>query len=417
MAIYQYSAVKQGNKNKVRGTINAENERHARELLREQELFPTSVKLLKSVTQDRGSKKAEASSPFQEMIAEKLSKIGMEEKISFTQNLEMMVKAGIPITEALLYMETYMENPKFKRLVNTIRLDILAGSSFSKALAKHPKVFNSVYVSIIQAGEASGELETVLKRLSEMLIAESKLMKKVIAAMAYPAMVVVIAILVMLIMFIFVLPTFSKIYAQMGVKLPLLTIIMLGISDFLRNFWYICIAGAVGGFFGAKKFVLSPLGRAFIDSTILKIPVAAPLIYSVSASHFISTLNVSFSAGLPITDCIYMACHTVTNTVIRAAFDEVNIKIQAGQRLAAALSEAEVLQPMVIVMISTGEESGSLDEMLTHTLSYLEEEVNQRVEVLMSMMEPVMLIVLGAITGCMALSVYLPMFGMYDHMH
>ncbi len=381
--------------------------------------MPTSVKPLK-VDKETGTparKKKKQPSAFEMAVAEKLATIGMKEKIAFTQNIEMMVKAGIPITESLLYMESYMENPKFKKLLNTIRLDILSGFSFSRALAKHAKVFSDVYISIIQAGEASGELETVLHRLSDMLQAQARLAKKVVAAMVYPLMVIIIAGIVLLIMFIFVLPTFSEMYGRMGIKLPMITQIMIGISDFLRNFWYIALAMALGLGFGGNKFANSKRGKELIDKTLLKIPVVSPLVLAVNASHFISTLHVSFSAGLPITDCIFMACQTVTHTTIRRAFDEVNLKIQAGQRVAAALADSDMLPPMIVIMISTGEEAGSLEEMLVHSLTYLEEEVNQRVEVLMSMMEPVLLVFLGFVVGCMALSIYLPLFSMYENVH
>jgi general secretion pathway protein F len=414
MATFQYQAVKMTTKMKVQGTINAESERHARELLREQELYPTALKPLKVL----GRKKKEKSqSPIELWIKEKTSNVGLAEQISFTQNLEMMVRAGIPITEALLYMESYMDNPKFKRLLNTLRLDILSGFSFSRALEKHSRIFNDVYVSIIQAGESSGELESVLKRLAEMLNAQGELQKKIIAALVYPIMVIVIVCLVLAVMFIFVIPTFNDMYAKMGVKLPLITQIMVWISDFIRHFWYITIAILVGAFFGIKKFVKTEFGRYLVDSTTLKLPVVSPLVIAISLSHFVSTLHVSFSAGLPITDCIIMACKTITHTIIRAAFDEVNLKVQAGQRLAQALIETDLIPPMVIIMISTGEKSGSLEEMLIHSLKFLEVEVNQRVEVLMAMMEPVLLIVLGGVTGAMALSIYLPLFGMYDHLH
>ena len=418
MATYHFKALRKTDKNKVQGTINADNERHARELLREQELFPTTVKALKvEKVEEKKERKKREQSPLQLMIAEKLSKVGMQEKIAFTQNLEMMVRAGIPITEALLYMESYMDNPKFKKLLNTIRLDILSGSSFSRSLTKHKDIFNDVYVSIIQAGEASGELDAVLKRLSDMLMAEAALRKKVVAALVYPIMVVFIATLVLLIMFTVVLPTFSDMYDKMGIKLPLITQIMVWISNFLRHYWYVSIAIAGAAAFGARKYAKSSTGKTTIDKVLLNTPVVSPLLVAVSASHFISTLNVSFSAGLPITDCIFMACHTVTHTQIRDAFDQINIKIQAGQRLAAAMADAEILPAMIIIMISTGEESGSLEEMLDHCLNFLEEEVNQRVEVLMSMMEPIMLIVLGVIVGAMALSIYLPLFSMYEHVH
>ncbi len=418
MAIYQYTAVRPGNKNKIMGTINADTERQARELLREQELYPTSVKLLRVNKMAEKTTKASASqSSLKNYIAENLSKVGMQEKIAFTQNLEMMVKAGIPITECLLYMESYMDNPSFKRLVNRIRLDILSGATFSKALARHKDVFNDVFISIVQAGEASGELETVLQRLASMLIAEAKLKKKIISALVYPVMVIVIAVLVLAVMFVFVLPTFAEMYAKMGIKLPMITQIMVGISDFLRNFWYITLAVLIGGGIGLKKFITSPTGKLVQDKLLLKIPVVAPLATAIACSHFISTLHVSFSAGLPITDCIFMACQTVTNSFIRNSFDEVNLKIQAGQRLASALADAEILPAMVVIMVSTGEESGSLDEMLKHSLVHIEGEVNQKVDILMSMMEPLLLILLGGVTGVMALAIYLPLFGMYEKIH
>ncbi len=417
MIAYQYEALKLSDKSRVQGTINADTERHARELLREMDLYPTQIKPFKLKAPGDQKAKAKTPSAFDAWIAEKTAHIGLQEKITFTQNLEIMVRSGIPITEALMYMENYMDNVKFKRLVNNIRLDILSGSSFSKALSKQKKIFNDTYVSIVQAGEASGELETVLKRLADMLIAEASLRKKVISALVYPAVVIAIVIIVLIIMFTFVIPTFTNMYSKLGVKLPMITQVMVGISEFLRHFWYIALTVTIGGTIGGRQFAASKTGKAFIDKTMLKIPVVAPLVSSVAISHFISTLYVSFAAGLPITDCMLMACQTVTHTTIRQALDEVNIKIQGGQRLAAAMGEADVLPAMILIMVSTGEEAGSLDEMLTHCLDYLAGEVNQRVDILMSLMEPVLLVVLGVIVGCMALSIYLPLFSMYEHIH
>jgi type IV pilus assembly protein PilC len=416
MSTYQYTAVKITDKSQVQGTIHAESERHARELLREQELYPTLIKRIKAAdpTIDKKRLKGKAH-PLQDWLVEKVSNIGLQEKITFTQNLEMMVKAGIPITEALLYMESYMDNPKFKRMVNSIRMDILSGYSFSRALAKHKDVFNEVYVSIIQAGESSGELEVLLKRLSDILLGEARLRKKIISALTYPAIVVCIVFVVLLIMFMFVIPTFTDMYSKMGIQLPLITQIMVWISSFLRNYWYIALPLFGGMLYGLYRYSRTPSGKEFVDRSLLKIPVVSTLVNYVCCSHFISTLNVSFAAGLPITDCIYMACQTVTHTTLRRAFDTVNLKIQSGQHLATALADTEVLPTMTIIMISTGEKSGSLDEMLDHSLDYLEMEINQRVDILMSMMEPVLLVILGIIVGCMALSIYLPLFNMYEH--
>lgn len=418
MPTYHYNAVNISTKAKTQGTISAETERQARELLRQQELYPTSVKAIDvDEFQIQMQKKAKTQSAFELWVAEKLSRVGLQEIITFTQNLEIMIRAGIPITEALLYMESYMDNIKFKRLLSQIRLDILAGYSFSRSLSKHPQYFSDVYVSIVQAGEASGELESVMKRISDLLVAQAKLRKKIIAALIYPAMVIFIVHIVLAVMFVFVLPTFADMYDKMGVTLPMITKIMLGISGFIRNFWYITIAILGVLAFAVTKFVKSDFGKVLIDKTMLKIPVVSPLTVAVACSHFLATLNISFSAGLPITDCMIMACQTVTHTTIREAFDIVNYKIQAGTRIASALADSNVLPGMVIIMISAGEEAGNLEEMLTHAIDYLEGEVNQRIEILMSMMEPVLLIVLGGIVLCMALAIYLPLFGMYEHIH
>lgn len=416
MATYQYTAVKMSDKSRVRGTIKAETERQARELLRQQELYPTNLQVLES-SGTKGFKDRKAKSPVEEWFQEKFSSVGLNQKITFTQNLGIMVKAGIPITEALLYMESYIDdNPRFKQLVQTIRADIMAGMGLSKSLGRHPKIFNDTYTSIIQAGEASGELESVLERLAGLLIAQGNLQKKVISAMVYPAAVIAIVCIVLTLMFVLVIPTFTNMYNQMGIKLPLITQIMVWISDFMRNFWYICILMIIGGGYGFSRFAASEVGKEMIDKTLLKIPVVTPLVLAVSSSHFISTLQVSFAAGLPITDCIFMACNTVQNVILRRMFDDVNIKIQAGQRLAASMADTGIFPGAVNIMLSTGEESGTLDSMLVHCLEYLEEEVNQRVEVLMSLMEPVLLVVLGGVVGAMALAVYLPLFGMYESM-
>lgn len=413
METFQYTAIKMGDKTKVQGTINAENERHARELLREQELYPTSVKPLK-VAKTMDSRRGKGGKdPLSAWLEEKTSKVGLNEKIAFTQNLAMMIKAGIPVTEALLYMESYADNMKFKRLINSVRLDILAGFSFSRALAKQDGIFSETYCSIVQAGEASGELEQVLNRLTEMLLRDAELKKKLSSAMTYPIMVICIVILVVLLMFIFVIPTFAEMFEKMSLKLPLITRVMMGISDFLRNFWYVALGVTTTVTIATMKFISTPLGRRTLDGLLLKLPVVKELVTSVNSSHFISTFQISFSAGLPVTDCLFMSTKTVTHTIIREAYEQVNLQVQAGQRIAASLADTGYLPDMVLIMLSTGEESGSLDTMLQHSLTYLESEVNAKVDIMMSMIEPCLLVSLGTIVGCLALSIYLPLFSLY----
>lgn len=411
MATFQYVAVHKTNKQKVQGTINADNERQARELLRQQELYPTSVKPLKSsVGKKKGKKRADNN------FLSRFDKVGLKEKLTFTQNMGIMAKAGIPITEALLYMETYTEKPPFKALINKIRTDLMSGFSFSQALARQPLVFDETFVSIVQAGEASGELEAVLNRLRILLAKQAAVKKKVTGAMIYPIVVITFVVIAVLIALLFILPTFADIYDQMGVDLPLITKIMMFASEVLINFWYIIIVVVAASVFAFIKYKNSPQGKAQLDRFYLKIPVVAPVVIASSCSYFVSTLEVAFSAGLPITDSIYMACRTVQHALIRSLFEQVNLEIQSGQRLAASLANTGIMPDMVIVMLSTGEEAGSLEEMLVYALDYLDEEVDTRIGLLMQLMEPVMLVVMGGVVLVLALSIYMPLFGLYDNL-
>ena len=240
---------------------------------------------------------------------------------------------------------------------------------------------------------------------------------KIISAAVYPAVVVGILAIVLTLMFVLVLPTFANIYKQLNVPLPMITQIMMAISFACRDYWFItfpCIGLAI---FGGYKFFSSPAGKVVVDQALIKTPVVGDLIKHTQSSHFVSTLFVSFGAGLPITDALYLATATLSHTQIKEAFKQVNFQIQTGQRLAAALAKTGYVPDLVMLMISTGEESGDLEKMLESSYDYLEEEINHRVGILTSMMEPVMLIIVGIIVGFVALSIYLPLFSMYEHLH
>jgi type IV pilus assembly protein PilC len=251
--------------------------------------------------------------------------------------------------------------------------------------------------------------------LTHLLIKAEQLKMKIISAAVYPIVVVVILSLVLLVMFLLVLPTFADIYKQMGVELPLITQFMMGISTALRNYWFITFPALGSSGFGAYKFMTSAGGKTILDALFMKIPVINDLIKHTQCSHFVSTLYVSFGAGLPITDSLYLATQTLGHTQIREAFKQVNVQIQTGQRLASALSRTGYVPDIVMLMISTGEESGDLEKMLESSYEYLEEEISHRVGILTSLMEPAMLLVVGVVVGFVALSIYLPLFSIYDH--
>lgn len=410
MASFQYEALRISDRARMNGVITAATEKEARELLREQNLIPTKIGVI--VNESKSGKKAN----FLAELLQKLTGVGAKDKIAFTRNMGMMIRAGIPVTEALMYYENYASNPAFRKIVSRVRQDILSGYSLSQALAKHKKVFDDVYVNVTKAGERSGELDQTMNRLTHLLTKAEQLKMKIISAAIYPIIVVVILCLVLLVMFLLVLPTFADIYKQMNVPLPLITQIMMGISFALRSYWFVSFPLLGGVLFGAYKFFSSPTGKTITDRLYLKVPVLGDLIKHTQSSHFVSTLYVSFGAGLPITDALSLATETLTHTQIKAAFKQVNVQIQAGQRLAIALSNTGYVPDIVMLMISTGEESGDLEKMLESSYDYLEEEVSHRVGILTTMMEPLMLLVIGAVVGFVALSIYLPLFSIYDNL-
>ena len=407
MGAFHYEAMRLDDKTRVKGVITANSEKEARIQLREQDMMTLKLTAIQQGARARS---------FNPMALFNPSGIGMKDKIAFTRNLAMMVKAGVPVTEALLYFETYSEKPAMKQLGSKVRKDILGGLSLSMALQKQRKLFNEVFIGIIQAGESSGELEVTLQRLTDLMIRSEKLKGKIVAASVYPAIVVGILTLVLLVMFVFVLPTFEKIYKQMNVELPLITQIMLGISNSLRNYWFLTFPAVFASLYGVFRYMTSTGGKRFLDVWMLKVPVLSRLLIFANISYFISTLMVSFSAGVPITESLDLATTTINNSVIRKTMEEVGPKVQVGYKLGAALEPIKFIPQLVMLMIATGEESGELEKMLAASFEYLEEEVNVTVDRLTQLVEPILLLVLGMIVGLVALGVYLPLFSIYENL-
>jgi type II secretory pathway component PulF len=407
MASFQYEALKMSDRAKVNGLINAGSEKEARELLREQELIPTKLQVVSDKQQGEKFNPVAA-------VMELVAGIGPKERITFTRNIGMMIRSGIPLTEALMYFENYVKNRKFRLIISRIRSDIMGGMTFSQALSRHKKLFNDVYVNVTKAGERSGELDQTMARLTDLMLKAEKLKMKIISASVYPCIVLVIVALVLLLMFTLVIPTFIDIYDKLGVPLPLITQIMFQISGLLRDQWYITFPLMGMSVFGIIKWFQSDTGKRLWDAFVLKIPVMNELVKFSQNSHFVSTFYVAFNAGIPITDALYLASNTVTHTQIHESLINVNQQIQMGHRLSSSLANTGYVPDIVLLMISNGEESGDLDKMLEASFEYLEDEIGHKVDILTSLMEPLMLMVVGVIVGFVALSIYLPLFSIYD---
>jgi type II secretory pathway component PulF len=412
MATFQYEALRLQDRSRTTGVISADNERHARELLREQELITTRIKAVGGA-HAMGTKKR-GFNPL--ALVQGFQGLNDTDRISFARNLAMMIKAGIPLTDGLLFFENYAHKPVLGRLVNQLRQDILNGVSLSAAMAKKRGHFDEVFINMIKAGETSGDLDKVLFQLTDYMTQSQKLKSKVISASIYPAVVLAIAGLVLIIIFLVVFPTFEEIFKKLNVELPLITQVMMFISKLFKSYWFVTFPAIFMASYGIFNYLKSSGGKLFLDHLLIKVPVLGELLCFVNSSFFITTLKVTFAAGVPVTEALRLATQTILNIPIRSAMNQACLDIESGQRLAAALGKSGYIPELVLLMISTGEESGNLDEMLESAHEFLDRETHTRVDVLTTLIEPLLLVVLGGIVAVVALSIYLPMFSIYENL-
>ncbi len=412
MLNFDYKALDIKSKENRTGILMADSEMDARQKLRELGLVPLSLKL---VSNQASGENVAGSINFSKLI-QAFTRIKNTDVIAFSRNLAIMVRGGIPLTEALLYFENFAENLKFKKMLNAIRADIIGGENLSDSLGKFPEVFSEIYINITKAGEVSGELDVTMDRMADLIGRQEKIKAKVISAAIYPSIVLCLVFIVLVVIFIWVLPAFTKIYKQMGVKLPDLTLFMVFISNCFINQWYIVFPLIFGGMFGFLKLIQTPAGKEVFDKFCIRVPVLSQVIRFSNLSQFISTLAVCFNSGVPITEALDFAVNAVSNNELKKSMQSVNRQVQVGRRLGVALSETGIIPELVLLVIATGEESGNLEQSLNTATEYLEKEINGRIEVLMAFMEPLLLLYLGVVVGFVALSIYMPLFSMYENM-
>jgi type IV pilus assembly protein PilC len=412
MPNFDYKALDIKTKENRTGIVLATNEIEARLKLRGMNLVPLSLK----VVQDEATGSGAAGSFNFSKIMEMFASVKNSDIISFSRNLAIMVRGGIPLTEALLYFENFAENRKFKKILNSVRNDILGGDNLSNALAKFPNAFSEIYINITKAGESSGELDVTMDRMADMITRTEKIKAKIISAAIYPCIVLSLVFIVMTVIFIWVLPAFTKIYKQMGIKLPDLTLFMVFISDCFRNYWFIVFPAIFGSIWGFLKFIKTPIGKDIFDKFCIRVPILTEVIRYSNISSFISTLAVCFNSGVPITEALDFAVNTVSNNVLKVSMQSVNRQVQVGKPLGVALSETGIIPELVLLVVATGEESGNLEQSLITATEYLEKEINSRIEILMALMEPLLLLFLGVVVGFVAMSIYMPLFSMYENM-
>lgn len=340
--------------------------------------------------------------------------IRMRDIVIFTRQFSTMINAGLPLVQALDILAKQSENKSLSEVTRLVVADVESGHTVADALGKHPKAFTDLYVNMVAAGEAGGILDTILLRLATFLEKNDALVRKVKGAMTYPAVIMSVAALAILVLLIKVIPVFQEMFGSVGMELPLPTRVVIGASEFLQGYWWALIIGAVGGVFALRSYYKTSAGQLNIDRLMLKMPVLGDLLRKSAVSRFTRTLGTLLSSGVSILDGLEITAKTSGNRVIQDAIMASRASIAGGDTIAAPLQKSAVFPPMVISMIAVGEQTGGLDEMLTKIADFYDEEVDAAVSVLMSLLEPLMIVFLGVVVGGMVVAMYLPIFDMMN---
>jgi type IV pilus assembly protein PilC len=378
----------------MKGELTAESREEVQTYLRRQRIIPTNISL-------KGKP----------LLGSFRSGVKDKDLVIFTRQFATMIGAGLPLVQALDILSKQTENASFAKTIGDIKNDVEGGSTFADALRKFPRIFSDLYSNMVAAGETGGILDTILVRLATYIEKSQKLKRKVKGAMVYPSVVITVAIMVIAIIMIFVVPTFGKMFTQLGGTLPMPTQIVINMSNFLSGIGgLIILASIIGIIVFIVQFRRTETGQIVTDRLLLKFPVIGILLRKVAVAKFTRTLGTLVSSGVPILDGLNITAKTAGNKVIEKAVFEVRKGVSEGKTIAEPLSQSKVFPPMVNQMISVGESTGALDNMLGKIADFYDEEVDQAVANLTSMIEPLLMVFLGGTVGFIVVAMYLPIF-------
>jgi type IV pilus assembly protein PilC len=376
----------------LKGTVIAVNEAAVRASLRRQGLVPTRITR-------------------QSTLFKRRDKITSEDIAIFSRQLATMLQAGIPLVQAFDIVATGHENPGMQKLLSAIKVDLESGTTLAESLAKHPLYFDKLFVNLVHSGEQSGALETLLDKIATYKEKTEAIKKKIKKALTYPAAVVVVAVIVTAVLLVFVIPQFEALFQGFGADLPAFTQFVVGLSLFVRSQGWIIILGliaAVSAFTYFKK--RSRRFNEFLDRMLLKIPVIGGIMEKAAIARFTRTLSTMFAAGVPLVEAMESVAGATGNIVYEKATLEIRTEVATGQRLQRAMEATELFPNMVIQMVAVGEESGSLDEMCAKVADFYERDVDDAVDNLSSLLEPMIMAILGILVGGLVIAMYLPIF-------
>ena len=405
MANYDYQGLDKRGK-KVKGTLEADSEKILRQILKQRGIFLTRV----GVGRKEGQSILSAEIDFQEMF----ERVSREDVALFTRQLATLVRARIPLTDALAACVDQIDKPKFKKILTKIRTDVNEGVSFAYAIEQYNDLFGPLYSNMVRSGEASGTLDEVLLRLSEFEESAMKLKQKISSAMMYPVLMIIAGGLILTGLFIFVIPQITQIFQDTGQELPFITKIIIGVSDLMRDWWYLTLLLPLLGSILFKKYVSRREGRLKWDRLKLKLPVFGQLFLLVGVSRFARTLSTLLRSGVPLLTGLNITKNVLGNAVLMDAISQAETAVKEGQSLALPLKASECFPNMMVHMIAVGERSGALEEMLGIVADSYESNVEHKVDRLTTLLEPIMIIGMGGTVGIIVFAVLMPILQMNE---
>ena len=403
MPVYEYTAL-DGSGKSVNGIIDADSPVAARQRLRGSGIFPVDVKETSSRPRDLRSGPVSVSAL--------LKRIKPGEVSVATRQLSILLGAGVPLVASLDALISQITNPLLKKIVAQIKESVNEGNSLAFALSSHPRIFSSIYVNMVRAGEASGSLDVVLERLADLGEYQQALRSRFKAALAYPVFMFFIGTLVLFFLITFIVPNITQIFREMHHTLPIPTVVLISVSNFLKSFWWLNLLATAVGIVIIRQLKNTPRGRYVWDEVKLRIPVLGPISNKMAVARFGRTLGSLLKAGVPLISALQIVRNIVNNVIIADVIDNTVDEIQAGKSLASPLAQSRWFPSIVVQMISVGEQSGELETMLSKIADTYDRDVESQIMAMTSMLEPVMILVMGLVVGFVVISILLPIFEM-----
>jgi len=410
MPVYEYKGLNKSGK-PVKGVLDADNPKALKENLRRDGIFVSEFKeSLESKGKGVPSESGEASRGRRRFG----KRVKVMELAELTRQLATLLKASIPVVDCLSAVAKQSENARLQRILNEVRRSVTEGKSLALAMADHPTVFNNLYVNMVKAGESSGTLDIVFFRLADFTESQARLVSRIKGAMTYPIVMMCVGVAIVSLMMVFVVPKLTAMFTDMGQKLPALTRGLIALSDYFQNWWHVSFAGLVLTIFWFNRYRKSEKGKPKWDRFVLRVPILGPMLRMVAITRFSRTLGTLLSSGVPIITALEIVKHVVGNSILAEVVDEAKLAVQEGDSLAKPLERSGQFPPMVVHMIAVGEQSGQVEEMLDNVSSAYEMQVDSKLNVLTSLLEPLMILVMGIAVALIVFAILTPMLQMNE---